>query len=214
MKGFFQKFPNLIFQEPIAITISNRVFIFSFLCKTMLISALIILMQFQLCFATEKDSIVWLADDVSISNLKQIELYPVSLNIDEKYDDKLPLTISNKIREELKKLGVSVTDITADNLPKKIALKINLVHYQPGDIGGRWIGFGGGSAICILRGMLINGPTGEVIGEIIVAKQVSGGGIFSIGADKSVTNRAAKQVSKELANLLGAESNTAKEGIK
>ena len=214
MKEVSPKSAVLIFQEPRAITTSNRVFVISFLCRAILISALMILMQFQLCFATEKASIVWLADGVSISSLKQIELYPVSLNIEEKQGDELPLTISNTIREELESLGVKVTDITANTAPENFALKINLVHYQPGDVGGRWVGFGGGSAICILRVMIIAGPTGEVVGEIIVANQVSGGGLFSIGAEKSVTKRVAKQVSEELANLLGAESDTAKEEIK
>lgn len=83
-------------------------------------------------------------------------------------------------------------------------MQIHLVHYVPGSVGGRWVGFGGGAAICIVRISLIDGQTGAQIGDIVVADQVGGGGLFSIGAEKRILHTVARKTAEELAKILGA----------
>ena len=203
MNEFFQKVPLTFYRELKAIHYHPRSTKMSFILKIILILASFLLMQFQLCLASERDSIVWLSDGVSINSLKQIEFYPISYDMGESYDHDPSLVIKNIIEAELESAGIKIVYIKENTKPKHFALKIYLVHYQPGDVGSRWIGFGGGSAICILRTKIISGPTGKVDGEIIVAKQVSKGGLFSAGADKYVPERVAKQTANELADLLG-----------
>ncbi|MCK4586801.1 MAG: hypothetical protein KAU29_05640 [Gammaproteobacteria bacterium] len=181
--------------------------------KTLVISLLILLLPFQLCFAAEKDSIVWLADGVSIKDTKQVYLYPITDDTDSKRDHDITHSLANTIRDELGREGLNLTEIKNNILPNNFALKINIVLLRTGSVGGRWVGFGGGAAVCILRTYLIDGPSGKIVGDIVVAKQVSTGGLFSAGADKYIPSMAAKQTAKELAELFGVKLKTGEEEV-
>ena len=181
--------------------------------KTLVISLLILLLPFQLCFAAEKDSIVWLADGVSIKDTKQVYLYPITDDTDSKRDHDIIHSLANTIRDELDREGLNLTEIKNNILPNNFALKINIVLLRTGSVGGRWVGFGGGAAVCILRTYLIDGPSGKIVGDIVVAKQVSTGGLFSAGADKYIPSMAAKQTAKELAELFGVKLKTGEEEV-
>jgi len=176
-----------------------------FVFRPLLVSAFLLLMQSQLCLASDPNSIVWLANDVSIKGVKQIDLYPIAHDIRHSYVHQVSSVITAIIRGDLEQAGITVTNINENELPKQFGLETQIVRCQPGDVGGRWVGFGGGSAVCILRTKIISGYTGEVVGEVIVANDVSVGGLFSLGAEKYVPKGAAKQTVEELADLFGFE---------
>jgi hypothetical protein len=175
----------------------------STLQKVLVVSTLLLFMPYQQSLAAKRDSIVWLADGISISGIQKIGLYPVTTEADihDKYDP--GASISATVLEVLKKAGITVNALEDNTQPTKLALKIHIAHFQSGSVGGRWVTMGGGAAVCILRTFLVDGASGKIIGEIIVAKQVAAGGLFSAGAEKQVPKDAAKQTAAELAELLG-----------
>lgn len=176
--------------------------------RTIVASVFLLLIQSQPCLASDPNTIVWLADDTSIKGLEQIDFYPVSHDIRNSYVHQVSPVVSRVIRSELANAGITVSNINKNTLPVFFALETHIVHCQPGNVGGRWVGFGGGAAICILRTRIISGLTGKVVGEIIVANEVSSGGLFSAGAESYVPEGAARQTAEELVDLFGLEQDS------
>jgi len=176
--------------------------------KAITVTIFLLLVQSQPCLASGPNSIVWLADDNSIKGLEQIDFYPINYDIRNSYAQQVSSVVSSVIRSELINAGITVNNINKNTLPIFFALETHIVHCQPGNIGGRWVGFGGGAAVCILRTRIISGLTGEVVGEVIVANDVSGGGLFSAGAENYVPKGAARQTAEELAGLLGLDQDS------
>lgn len=163
------------------------------------------LLSINYCFAGEDEPIVWVAEGASIEGTKQIDLYPVSNETGIKYNFDVAVQVRNTIQAELTRAGLNIVE-PAKGLPtKNVGIQVKLVHYQAGSIGDRWIGLGGGAAVCIIRTYIVDGALRKIIGDIIVAEQVETGGLFSVGAGKYAPDRAARKVSEELAELLGIE---------
>lgn len=171
-----------------------------------LLSIMILIWPLHVCFAGLGTPIVWLADNVSLSGYKRIVLHPVSNDTGEKFDFNVANTIAESLRDELIEAGFEVLEpSTYKALNRVFVMKISIVFYTPGDVGGRWIGWGGGASICILRSVLMDENGVNIIGEIIVANQVSGGGLFSAGAGKSVPVENAKRTVGQLLKLVELE---------
>ena len=170
-----------------------------------LTTTLFLLLPLQSGLAAERNSIIWLSDGVSIDGTSIIVLYPISNVTGKTYEHDPSPDISAVIRNALETSGIVVVNKEKGEQSTQLALKIHLVHFAPGSVGGRWLGFGGGSAVCILRTMLVGGSSSAKIGEIIVADQVSTGGLFSAGAETYVCKRAAELTAENLAELLGVE---------
>ena len=170
-----------------------------------LTTTLFFLLPLQSGLAAERNSIIWLSDGVSIEGTSIVELYPISNVTGESYEHDPSPDINAVIRNALETSGLVVVNKEKGEQPAQLALKTHLVYFAPGSVGGRWIGFGGGSAVCILRTLLIGGSSSDKIGEIIVANQVSSGGLFSAGAETYVCKHAAEQTAENLAALIGVE---------
>jgi hypothetical protein len=155
------------------------------------------------CIAGEEEPIVWTADDASFLGIRQISLYP-SPHVPGESDEADAInTVRQDIRTTLQEAGINVSDAVQTSPSGGLGLEIHLVHYASGNVGGRWVGFGGGAAICIVRTILIDGQTGAQIGDIVIAEQIGGGGLFSIGAGKHILHAAARKTAEELTKLLG-----------
>lgn len=164
-----------------------------------------LLLPIHYCFAGEEEPIVWVAEGISIKGTKQIELYPTSNDTGVKYEFDVAGEVTNTVQTVLTRAGLNIVEPVKGLQTKNIGIQISLVHYQSGSVGGRWVGLGGGAAICIIRAYIIDGTSGEIIGDIIVTEQVGVGGLTSIDAEKYVPKRAARKVTEELAGLLDIE---------
>ena len=155
-------------------------------------------------FAALGSPIVWLADDVSLKGYTQVILYPVSNDTGERFEFDVAAAIADSVRTALSEAGLQIIDHDeSESEDDALILKSSIVFYAPGSVGGRWIGMGGGAAVCILRTYVIAKDSDEIMGEIIVAKQVATGGLFSAGAGKSVPDRTAREMVEEFTALLG-----------
>lgn len=77
------------------------------------------------------------------------------------------------------------------------------MYYTPGMVSGRWIGFGGGAAICILRVQLSDRQSGRLLGDIVGTYQVQSGGLFTVGADEQVPKTTARLLAGRILELVG-----------
>jgi len=163
----------------------------------------LLLLPVHLCIAGEEEPIVWTASNTSFLGIRQVSLYPPPHVPGESDATDAIDTVRQDIRAALQNAGINVSDAGQASPSGDLGLEIHLVHYTPGDVGGRWVGFGGGAAICIVRTLLIDGQTGAQIGDIVIAEQVGGGGLFSIGAGKHILHSVARKTAEELTKLLG-----------
>lgn len=175
--------------------------------KTSFVTCFVIclLLASHYSFAGEEEAIVWVADSISLVGNDTIELYPTSNDTGNEYETDVTGPLTNVTRTELKKIGVNVVDHVAGRHTDDVALQLSVIHYQPGSVGGRWVGFGEGAAICIIRAYVFDGASGDQLADIIVAEQVSVGGMFTVGAEHHVLEKAARKVTDELATLLDIE---------
>lgn len=164
---------------------------------------LVCLLPVKYGYAGEEEPIVWVADGVSLRGVDQAVFYPSLRETTNADDQSVVELVADIVRANLANAGLRMVDADAAQQGGGIGIQVSLVHYQPGSVGGRWVGMGSGMALCIIRGYLIDRASGERIGDIIVAEQVSGGGLFSIGAEKYVVERAARKVAGEIAGIFG-----------
>ncbi|MGI9318927.1 MAG: hypothetical protein ACR2QW_16485 [bacterium] len=166
-----------------------------------------IVLPLQPAFADWGSPIAWMAEGASIKGQTRVVLYSLSNDTGETLDVEVVQAISETIRNRLIEDGFEI--VSSDDTVSQqntFTLKTSVIFCPPGSVSGRWVGFGAGAAVCIIRSYLLKPESKDPIGEIIVVKQVEGGGIFSAGAEKSVARKIAKDLVKEITILVGLEN--------
>ncbi|TNG03714.1 MAG: hypothetical protein EP297_00180 [Gammaproteobacteria bacterium] len=141
---------------------------------------------------------IWLDEGVSISKMQRLILFQAVDTADSELPKEILSDITSTIRGNLAKAGLEVVEPGQPLLPDDIAIKLIVTKYEPGSVGGRWLAPGFGVTVSIVRATLFLPANEEVVGKIISWQQVSGGGIFSAGADKYVPQETAEAVAEAL----------------
>lgn len=165
------------------------------------------------CFAGEEEPIIWISDGASWKSSRDFVLHPAANDTGNTYQLDISGMVTNTIRSDLTSLGFNVFDPRDAGQTSGPSIHVSIVFYQPGNIGGRWLSLGGGAAICIIRTKLFDRELEDQLADIIVADQIASGGLFSVGAEKTVLERTALKVARELARLLHVEPKT-REAVK
>jgi diadenosine tetraphosphatase ApaH/serine/threonine PP2A family protein phosphatase len=146
----------------------------------------------------------WLAPDASFLGVRQVEFHHVLDDTGKRYDLDAAGKATQALQQKLAQSGMTMVD-PGGSVPQRLVIKTRMVFYQPGSVGGRWLGFGGGAAVCILRSQLTDGNSGRLLGDLIGAYQVQAGGLFSAGAEKRVPIAAAELLANRILELVGLE---------
>lgn len=146
----------------------------------------------------------WIAQDAKFIGLRELEFHPVIDDTGKLYELDVAGKATEALQQKLTGAGITLID-PGSPASEHIVLETSLVFYQPGSVGGRWIGFGGGAAVCILRSRLIHGDSEHLLGDLIGAYQVQAGGLFSAGAEKRVPVAAAELLANRIIELMGLE---------
>ena len=173
--------------------------------KQLLSFLTIFIFSLNASIAEEKEAIVWLAKDTSLLGYKQIELQPVSNETGGSLDSDVIALMTQTIHHDLESAGLVIQEPNGSPRKNVIIIKNSLVKFLPGNVGGRWVGFGQGATICVLRSIVFEGGSGEIVAEIISAKVVDVGGLFSYGSEKYVPKDVAKRTAEEVAKLVGVQ---------
>jgi hypothetical protein len=168
---------------------------------------LLLTVQFSgIAHAGISDGLVeWLAQDAAFAGVRQMEFHPVVDNTGKHFDFDAAAAATQTLQQRLTQAGMVLIkpDVTT---PQPIVIKSSLVYYLPGSVGGRWVGFGGGSAVCILRTQLFDGRSDRLLGDMAAAYQVQAGGLFSIGAHEDVPKSTAELLADRILELTGLEA--------
>lgn len=147
------------------------------------------------------ETLVLMERDVSLTRYRAVEVLPVSNDTGKTFEKKLDFdvaaTLTEFIRAELRESGYVIVE-RPSTTGECILVRSSLVAYQPGSAGMRWVGGGAGITQATVRATLIDNRTGEMLGEIVAAGQVTVGGLYTVGANKNILKRLAKGIAKEL----------------
>lgn len=158
--------------------------------------AVLILIALAAGCATHRPA-VRIEKGVSLSAYKAFEVAPVSNDTGKTFDFDVAAVLTEHIKSALKDKGYDVAEKgrASDYV---LVIQSSLLSYEPGSVLGRWVVFGDGKAQCIVKSTLIDKPTGKTVGEMVTSEAVTGGGLYSIGADKYVLNMAADSIADEI----------------
>lgn len=151
------------------------------------------------------DMVEWLAPDADLAGVRQVELHSVINGTGKNFDFDVATAATQALQQRLSDAGMKIT-APGGPIPQKIVIKTSIVYYQSGSVGDRWIGLGGGAAICILRTQLIDGRSDRLLGDMTAAYEVQVGGLFTIGAHKYVPKAAAEMIADRILKLTGLEA--------
>ena len=166
---------------------------------------LLIIMSSGVAHAGINDGLVeWLAQDATFTGVRQMEFHPVVNHTGKDFDFDAAAVATQTLRKQLTQAGM-VLIIPGGAEPQRVVIKSSVEYYKPGSVGERWVGFGGGAAVCILRTQLFDGHSDRLLADFVGAYQVQAGGLFSIGADKMVPTAVAELLADRILKLVGLE---------
>ena len=82
----------------------------------------------------------------------------------------------------------------------------DLLVYVEGSAFKRWLAPGAGKTQCTLKTRLIDKSTNKMVLEVVVAKEVGAGGLYSVGAENWILKDAASDVADEIAKAISGDN--------
>lgn len=147
---------------------------------------------------------VSMVKDVSFAGYKVFEIPPVLDETGKTFEFDVADTLTQSIRSQLRDKGYIVSDGTA-TLDEVLIIKSSLLSYEPGSAFKRWLAPGFGKTQATVKTSLIDKRTGKVRGELVSAETVSGGGLYSAGADKRILEAIAEGIVDEIEKKVKGE---------
>lgn len=123
---------------------------------------------------------VWLEKGVSFAGYQTIELTPIRDETGgqdatgEPFEFDVPGEITKNIKSGLESKGYMVREVTQAP-DRALVIQTHLLKYEPGSALGRWMTPGVGKTQSTIKSVLVDKKTGQLLGEIVTTKEVSGG---------------------------------------
>ncbi len=164
----------------------------------MKVLAMIAVAMFLVGSGCASTPVVHVAQGVSWSKYQVLEVVPVENKTGKAEDSEVTAKLTQAIKSSLIDKGYTVTEEPAAHL-NVLVVKSTLIAYEPGSAVVRWLAqpFAGKTQITLMTS-LIDKKTGEEIADFLSADAVTGGGLYSVGADKWILGTVAQGVVKEI----------------
>lgn len=125
----------------------------------------------------------------------RIEVGPVTNDTGQTFDQDLQQMFTDALTQELQSQNLLWT---AGTQGAHLVIATRIVAYEPGNAFKRWLLPGYGSTVITLHCELKESPGGKLVGSVDARRTVSIGGLYSIGAWRTIFSSVAKDVVKEL----------------
>jgi hypothetical protein len=126
---------------------------------------------------------------------QKVEILTVTNDTGQTYEFDVSEMLTKNIKSQFKDKGCLLA--SHQEKDSVLMVKSSLTLYEPGSAFKRGLLPGYGATRCTVKTSLIDKKTGKVIGEIVVPKTISEGGLYSIGADKRILNVVAADIAQE-----------------
>lgn len=145
--------------------------------------------------------VLWVEKGISFSQYRAVDVSAMTNQTGKTFDFDVAQSLIEKIRSRLAEHGISLTAgrRAGENV---IVLRSNLTAYSPGSAAARWVLPGAGTTECIVKGELLDGQTRAQLGVLLSHRSISGGGLFSVGADIRILDIVASDIADAVANTL------------
>ncbi len=126
-----------------------------------------------------------------------IEVLPVEDYSGSKTELDIAEEMTNQLKSIFRQKGYTI--IEDDNVAGDVIIIENrLLNYKAGSAFNRWLMPGAGATQVTVKTIMTDKTTGAHIGDIITNKSISAGGLFTVGAEKSILRSAAKAIVTEV----------------
>lgn len=146
---------------------------------------------------------LWVDDGVTISSYDGFSVLPVENLTGEVFDFDVAGILEKYLKEKLR--SDNLTELTASLSGKKVILiKTQLTLYQTGSALKRWVGLFGQSAAatCVIRVMLVDGNSGQLVGDMVIARNVTVGFIGAPGSKEDMLKDVAEDAIAAIHNRI------------
>ena len=143
--------------------------------------------------------LLWLDQGVDLSG-RQFHVAPVTAVDRAAEDEGATRILHEKLSGELAALGL-LASATGDGT-RRVIVTATIMKYAQGSVAGRWVQTPEGAAHIIVRVMLLDAESRALLGDMVSVQEVSSGGLFSIGAEKTVISDAAKEIARGITERL------------
>jgi hypothetical protein len=160
------------------------------------------------CAAQMGKPMVWMEKNVSLAAYKTFEMSPVLNETGKTFEFDVADVLTQHIKSGLREKGFSIAEGTS--APEdRLVIKSSLIRYEPGSAALRTLDPGAGTTHCTVKSALMDKKTGKTVGEVIVAKAITGGGpplsgvgvlsgVLSAGADRRILEIVATDITLEI----------------
>ena len=143
---------------------------------------------------------VWIAKGASLRQRSIAMAEPAHDGSGQQLSDGFLSDFAAEIRTKLRERGLEVLPQDALPHPDSIKVQVTVTKFAPGSALERWAAPGMGSTVCIARATISESLTGKIIGEILSWRDVSAGGLFSVGAKEYIPPATADSIADALAD--------------
>lgn len=154
------------------------------------------------CYAAQP--VVSIDTAASFDHFQAVEVLPVVDKTARTYEFDVAQTLTQKIKEQLKEQGLVVVEGSAENRDI-LSVSSSLIAYEPGNAVTRWAAapfVPAGKTQATVKTTLTDKKSGAHLGYLATAEVVSGGGLYSAGADKWILDVVAKGVANEISQRM------------
>jgi Domain of unknown function (DUF4410) len=129
----------------------------------------------------------------SLSASTLLAVAPASNDTGQTYELDITGVFTDDLRSALRSKGYTVADSNTAP-PNAVIVQCSFISYAPGNAAQRWIFPGLGPTEATVKTSLIDENTGNVLGGMLTRKEVTGGGLLSVGAYKFILQHVANDV--------------------
>ncbi len=147
---------------------------------------------------------LWVDNGSRLSKYQFIFVEPVTNDAAGSFELDVVELIRENIQKELGEAQFQVLSVPSDAADMML-VRANLTLYEPGSAASRWLAPHTGATKCVLRVRLVDAASKQLIGDMVVAKYVGAGGLFTAGADKTVLENAAEELATAIRQRIERE---------
>lgn len=156
------------------------------------------------CVTPSGTSDTWIREGVDLSQYQSIEVLPVTDSTGVSHDLEVSTLLTQLLHDKIESTGYLHKSEESKN-GSVVKLQADLFDYEAGSALGRWAAPGAGKAKCVVRSVLVDAQSGQTVAEMVTVKEVSEGGLYSVGAEKYILDAAAEEIAERLSTYLRGE---------
>lgn len=148
--------------------------------------------------------VVSIDSTVSFDKYQAVEVLSVVNKTERTYDFDVAQTLTQKIKERLIEQGLVVVE-GPEGDREILTVSSVLVAYEPGNAVTRWATgplIPAGKTQATVMTTLVDKKSGAHLGDLATAEVVSGGGLYSVGADRWILDVVAKGLANEISQRI------------